>query len=117
MNRTENARARMRDTLQHAQAERRDAIEKARRDLPSYTDDELEEITGRFAALSAEAAASATADALTHRRHSRPDSDEPEGMSQPPLARRFTRAGKVAAAATTIGSTLVTLAHWVLHWF
>ena len=116
MTRAERARQRTRQALQDAQAKRRDAIEGPREKLHSYTDEELDEITGRWAALSADAAAQATAKALTRRRTK---SDEPveASDSQPSLARRFTRAGKVATAAATIGSTLATFAHWVLHWF
>ena len=124
MTRAERARERVRRALQDTQAKRRDAIEGARQKLHSYTDDELDEITGRFAALSADAAARATAGALMHRGHSPSSADNDSDFesiktteSEPPLTRRFTRAGKVAAAATTIGSTLATFAHWILHWF
>ena len=58
-----------------------------------YTEDELEEITGRFAALSAEAAAGAAARAVA--RASRPDD------SLPPVVRRTRRWGRATGSGTS----------------
>lgn len=48
-------------------AARRDAVARTRGELPSYTDEDVEEVTGKFAALAADAAAGAVAKALAHK--------------------------------------------------
>jgi len=114
-------REEVRGRLNKTGAARRDAIAKARRDLPSYTDEDVEEITGRFAALSADAAARATAHALTER-SSVPTSEGLSELLPGEHERRAWRhrvkfAAKVPATVASVSSALVAFAHWVLHWF
>jgi hypothetical protein len=115
-------REQVRGRLNKTAATRRDAVERARGELPSYTDDEVEEITGQFAALSANAAAEATARALAGRIGEAPVQvkHEPPGADQ-------TRQGfwiyclqhpaQVTAAIASAGSAFVAFAHWVLGLF
>lgn len=112
-----NVKEQVRGRLNKTGAARRDAIERARGELPSYSDEDVEEITGKFAALSATAAANAVADALTERcEPSLPDKPL-EGsdldVSAGSVRVRIRDVAKVSAAVAGIGTALAALVHWL----
>ncbi len=118
-----NARETVRGRLNVTGSARKDAIAKAREDLPSYTDADVEEITGQWKALTADvaesaanAAANAVADAMSH------------GVGESPVQVQHESPGglwvyiikhptEVSAAIASIGAALVGFGHWVLGLF
>lgn len=118
----------VRARLGHTAKARREAVSAARDELPSYTDADVEEITGKFEALTetaasaaANAAASATANALTQRGKETPakpgDVLAQVDASGAHVKQIIADIAKVTAAVASIGSTLAAFAHWVLGWF
>jgi hypothetical protein len=101
--------------MRAARDARREAVTRARRDLPSYSDEDVEEITGRFAALSADAAAHAVADALGVKHNEKPEGGGGGWFQR--NAKTFEYIGKIAAAVAAGCAGLATFAHWVLGLF
>jgi hypothetical protein len=113
MSRSRNQKVRetVRGRLNATAKARRDAVAKARKHLPSYTDEDVEEITGKYAALSATAAAKATAEALTQHR------ETPESKPTDELAQVAGIAWKHRAKMSTLLASVIGAGMALWRWF
>lgn len=129
--RAETRRQKVLADLAESDAARRRALEPGeRRKLPSYTEEDLEETTSRYVALTAEAAARAVAEALADR-DSVPGSDRESRVSKLEIPdvhlseahhgvgaiQKLENVGKIVAAIGALVSGGAAFVHWILGWF